>query len=1012
MTPFRISLIFILITIVGGASTLLLEVDFTPSEVSNSFIVSFSSDQNDPPLVTEQKVTSVLEGVLSSVAGVKEIRSVSRFGGGYITLSFEQVNLQSKRLEILTALRQAMSRLPDRMPFPTIELGEKENVKEPLLIYSVTSVLPTNEIVEYANQQIIPSMGLNPGIKSVALSTDSRPIIVLSYSMDQLKSVGLTPAILQSKLYESIFNEQLGTITSNRETKSIFVSAVPEDVSDILDIQINEKLKLGDVASVKIDDMRPSYISRLNGKNSVLLRLFAHEHVNKPELARILRSEVALISSRLPDFLELKLTYDDTEFITRELNKITRRALLSISILSILVLLVYRKFSQLVVLIGSVMVSLGISGLIMYLLSVPVHLYTIAGLTISFGLVIDNSIMVIDHFRRKKDLKVITALLAATLTTIAALLVIFILPAEDRIGMGDFALAISIALGTSVVVSLLFTPAFSKVIGSDKKNIQGSFQSKRFHVKIQQFYFNGTYWLSKYKRIIFIGMVLLFGLPVYLVPKSIEGADFYNQTIGSDYYQENIRPVSDKVFGGMLRSFYLNVFESSGYRTPEKTRLYVSASLDEGHTITQMNEIIRNVELYLKEVKGLESFRTTIYSGKYAQVVIEFSEETEDGSLPYVLKNRLIQRSLDWGGVDWNVYGVGRGFSNASGESLPSFRITLKGYNYADLGHLAEDIASKLLVHPRIKGVNTNDRISWRDATSEQIVLSPNGQVNTQDYLASLEDIRNAAPSLVPNRYISINNTRLPILFKEEEAERFSIFRMLKSEGLIPLGLMTNLSREVKSSALYREDRQYVRVLTFEYYGSYRFGDEYLKKVLDSFVFPPGYSFEKQEFSWNSEKTRRQYSMIVLILIFIFVICTATFESIRLPLNILMIIPLSFIGIFITFSWGGFYFDQGGYAAFILLAGIVVNAAIFILNETRNYRSNDWNRNLVKACSRKFLPILLTIVSTCLGLVPFLMDGQQEVFWFSFAVGVIGGLLFSVFLVFVIFPVLLMKRTF
>jgi len=91
------------------------------------------------------------------------------------------------------------------------------------------------------------------------------------------------------------------------------------------------------------------------------------------------------------------------------------------------------------------------------------------------------------------------------------------------------------------------------------------------------------------------------------------------------------------------------------------------------------------------------------------------------------------------------------------------------------------------------------------------------------------------------------------------------------------------------------------------------------------------------------------------------------------------------------------------------LAGIVVNATIFILNESRNYLSSHWNRNLIKACARKFLPILLTIVSTCLGLVPFLIDGQQEVFWFSFAVGVIGGLLFSIFLVFVIFPVLLMK---
>lgn len=105
-----------------------------------------------------------------------------------------------------------------------------------------------------------------------------------------------------------------------------------------------------------------------------------------------------------------------------------------------------------------------------------------------------------------------------------------------------------------------------------------------------------------------------------------------------------------------------------------------------------------------------------------------------------------------------------------------------------------------------------------------------------------------------------------------------------------------------------------------------------------------------------------------------------------------------------------FTLNQGGYTAFILLAGIVMNATVFIVNEAKNYHSMDWNKNIIKACALKLFPILLTIVSTCLGLVPFLLDGQQEVFWFSFAIGVIGGLLFSILLVFVVFPVLLMNR--
>jgi len=136
VTPFRISLIFIIITLLGVAASFFLEVDFTPPTTSNSFIISFSSDQNDPPLVTEQKVTSILEGVLSTIEGSKEIESVSRYGGGSIRLSFEDADLQQKRLEILAVLRQVSDQLPENMPFPTIELGREEEVKGPLLIYS------------------------------------------------------------------------------------------------------------------------------------------------------------------------------------------------------------------------------------------------------------------------------------------------------------------------------------------------------------------------------------------------------------------------------------------------------------------------------------------------------------------------------------------------------------------------------------------------------------------------------------------------------------------------------------------------------------------------------------------------------------------------------------------------------------------------------------------------------------------------------------------------------------
>ena len=1008
MTPFRVSLIFVIVALVGFAGTRLLEINFTPKKVSNSFIVSFSTGQNDSPLVTETKITSLLEGVLSTIPGVRKINSVSRYGSGYVSISFEDLDIQQKRLEITTALRQIKKELPEEMAFPTVTLGESELDNQPLLIYSLTSSLPIGEIETLARDRIIPQIGLNPGVKGIRLSTDSRPVAKLTYDIDQLNALGIQPRNLEQMLIASSISEQIGSISRSGKTRNVFVNTTPTSIEQLLNLQLTKETKLGDVARIKMTNQKPSFISRLNGENTLLIRIVGHDHENKPVLAQELKDEIREVQKSLTN-AALELNYDDSEFVVKELNKIAERASLSIVILSLLVLAVYRRFNQLILLIGSVLVAIGLTALLLFLLRIPIHLYTIAGLTISFGLIIDNSIMVIDHIRKRGNLKIIPALIAATLTTIAALLVIFTLPKEELNGLDDFSTAISIALGSSIVVSLLFTPQLSKMLVFRSVDSASSLTFRRRSALIRRIYSRTILSLGRYKKLVVLLMVLLFGLPMYLIPKNIEGAPWYNATVGSDTYQDKIRPITDKILGGTLRSFYLNVFERSGYRTPEKTKLYVNASLSHGHTIEQMDQVVRRVEDYLKPIGGLSAFRTNIYSGRYAQITIEFDQEEENRSLPYVLKNRLISRSLDWGGVDWNIYGVGRGFSNATGESLPAFRVKLKGYNYAELESLASSIGDKLLLHPRIKEVNLNDKISYQDETTKQLVLRPNNRFESDLFQNNIEYVRGASLGIYPTTYLEVNNRNVPVYFENKSANQFSIYPLLNHGNSVSFNHLGELRTEVKSSSLYRENRQYIRVVSFEYYGSYRFGDEFLKKTLTEFEFPQGYSYDRLQYQWGKNKVVRQYSLILFILVLIFVICASTFENLRLPLNIILIIPLSFIGIFLTFIWGEFYFDQGGYAAFILLAGITVNAAIFIVNEARLMKGNNWNRALINACGRKFTPVLLTILSTCFGLIPFLLEGQTKVFWFSFSIGVIGGLIFSIFLVFMVFPVMLVK---
>ena len=142
-----------------------------------------------------------------------------------------------------------------------------------------------------------------------------------------------------------------------------------------------------------------------------------------------------------------------------------------------------------------------------------------------------------------------------------------------------------------------------------------------------------------------------------------------------------------------------------------------------------------------------------------------------------------------------------------------------------------------------------------------------------------------------------------------------------------------------------------------------------------------------------------------------------TFESFRYPLPVIFMIPISFIGLFLVFGLTDFAFDQGGFAAFVMLSGIVVDAGIYLVTTYQALRQAQGDaqgpeaiRLYIKAFSRKITPISLTIVSTILGLLPFLPDGPEEVFWFDFAIGTIAGMVFSVIAIIFVLPVFCIRQ--
>lgn len=1031
MSSFRIIISFVVISIIGFALVPRLSVDLNPRDREPVLSISYFVPRSSPELV-EKLATSPLEGALSQLADLKKVNSVSNYDQGSITLRFDKnTDMEFKKFEVASIIRQVYPNLDPKVSYPVVRQSEerKANAKTPILTYSVNGPFASFEIKKIAEDVIKTSLNKFEEIEEVIVRGANDLQLFITYDIKRLQRYQLNKSDLESAIRGAFGVNYPGAVVNTRnETLFIQLDRSLTSLSQLEQLLITTKegkeVYLKDLAQLTLEEAEPTSYYRINGNNSVTVAIVNRDGVNKVLLAKAIKSAVEEAKNLLPAGFEVRLESDDTEFLEKELNKIYKRSGLSILILIVFIFLINRNLKYLTTLFLGIVVNLSITALVLYVMGVDIHLYTIAGLTISFGLIVDNAIIMIDHLHKHKNRKVFLALLAASLTTIAALMIVFFLPEEDRKNLTEFSVVVAVMLAVSLLVALLFTPAMYELLfgGKAKSGRRLSIKQLRRRVGSFNIFSKSIGFVANYRKTFIFLLLLLFGFPVFFLPNKWEGQEWYNKTIGSTLYQEDIRPHVDKWLGGSLRMFVRGVFEKSSYREAEKTRLYVTARLPFGNTLDQMDFIMREFEGFLKGVSGIDQFVTYVRSGQSAQIIITFKEEYEKSALPYQLKGRLSVKSTDWSGARWTIYGVGQGFyTGAGGEGIPSFRVTMKGYNYDELERQSEILAEKLLRHKRIQEVNTNERLGWDEQKTEEYVLRLDqnalalGRTNQFEVLNALQDVTKPTG---PATSLTLEDKNYGVVVQEKQSQQYSRFDLQENslikdaDKIFKVSNFGSLTKEFTTNALHKEDRQYIRLVAFEYMGSAKFGNEYLDEVLTEMkaTMPIGYSASKQTWSWNWEKAKRQYSLILVLIVGIFFITSILFENLKQPFYIIVIIPIAFIGLFLIFSLFDFYFDQGGYAAFVLLGGLAVNAAIFIVNDLNNRREGLYNRNVIKAVAGKAIPIMLTILSTCFGLIPFIMEGQNEIFWFSLAIGTIGGLIFSIIGVFIALPVFLWKK--
>lgn len=1056
ISSFTIIVAFVCLAIVGVALVPLLPVKLSPSRTLPSITVSYSMPHNAARVV-EMEATSSLEAMLTRVKGVTNMYSTSGNGWGRITIELDKhTSIDVARFEVSTIIRQTWPELPREVTYPYISVNRPdEEAARPFMTYTINSAATPILIHRYTENVIKTALSDIRGLYKIDVNGATPMEWQLEYDYRTLETLGVTVNDIRNAVTSYYSTEYIGMAevevpeSAHSWTRVTLSSPNMEGGIDPTVIFVANRdgalIRLDQLVKTRRIEPEPTSYYRINGLNSIYLSLTAEESANQLQLSKQVKEKMNELEASLPPGYEVHVSYNATDYINAELKKIYTRVGLTVLILTLFVLLVTRNVRYLFLIIASLFIDIAIAIIFYYLFKLEIQLYSLAGITISLSLIIDNAIIMTDHVMHKGNSKAAMPILAATLTTIGALSIIFLMDEEIKLNLQDFAAVVMINLMVSLFVALLFVPALIERVGlknrTKRKRLRKADSSTRLRrlkipsrgrmaVHFTRFYTSMIRLFSRRKWIAFTCLVLLFGTPVFMLPDKIERettfATQYNKLAENNFFKEKIKPVVNVALGGTWRLFVEKVYQGSYFTRSEETVLTLTATMPNGTTLPQMNNLVTKMERYLSGFSEIRQFQTSIPNARRSSINIYFRKEAEQTGFPYLLKSSVISKALELGGGSWAVYGLqDQGFSNDVRESAGQYRVKLTGYNYDELTAWADTLKQQLLTYRRIREVIINSNFSWYKDDYQEFSFELDKQRLAALRIMPGELFYSLQPVFAQDSWsgtVMMEGENENIMLTSKMGQEYDTWALqhvgMQTRGITyKLGDVANIERGQAPQEVGKENQQYRLALQYDYIGSHTQGERALDKEIKALneCLPMGYSAAKEGSYWGwGQENNKQYWLLGLLAVIVFFTSSILFNSVRQPLIVIFIIPISFIGIFLTFYWFKLNFDQGGFASFIILAGITINASIYILDEYNRVRKLkpllSSTQAYLKAWNTKIIPIFLTIVSTILGFIPFMVGNQKESFWFPLAAGTIGGLIMSFIGIFIFLPLLMVRN--
>lgn len=1004
----RITLLLIIgVVLFGIFSLTALDIESAP-EINQPVGIVQTIYPNSSPADVETNVTSILEEEISGLAQLKDLTSTSTNNVSTIVVSFDS---RAEPKEVLDNLRTAVSNVSPNLPsdVESPRVIELDFNNQSIVTYSVSSSNKSTLELSAIADEIAKRINRISGVSKTELvgEVEEKVNVVLDTSKMETFGIGLSEVV--NTLNSTNLNLPLGSIDKNSEELSLRLIGRLNNLDELSRVPLRSQainntpsfLTLSDIAEIRLEpelQKTESLVSQ-NGSmpiNSISINVFKSRGGNIINIVDSIDATVDELALSFGSEIEIVKTNDNAFFIRSDIRTLSRNGIQTIIIIffALMLFLTAREAFVAAIAIPTIFLS---TFAVIYFTGQTISGLTIFSLILSLGLIVDTSIVIVEGVHdyknegysnteaAKKSLQTFyKPLISGNLTTLSAFAPMLLVGGIVGEFIKTIPIVLSITLLCSIFVSFVFTPLIaSKILKKTdlekqktrKQEIINNLKTRyKVHLK--------SVLKSRILKVgIVLGTLVMFVFSMFLPISGVLRAQLF--------------PVADVPF------IYIN-FEAPTGTPLEETKNLSEQLISE----FQNNPYIKNFVLNLGtkiDTSGI-SIGGNVRSN-YGHAILNLTDNVKERPKSYEIATTLRQNLVEINGLDITVEELSAGPPTSDPldiqiigpdmETLKdiSFRLRAELSQISGLVNISTDFDN---LSDEINITLDQDRLRFFGLTNQQVALS------IQAFTTGID---------VGKLEIDSNEFDIKMFLDDVDSKSVAELEnlLIRSQlGDIPLNYIAQITTSESVQFIPRINQERSARITGAVGDGFIFSE--IKPTIDdlilNFELPEEYRFNLEgEDADIQESFRQLFSSMIIAVLLILTILVLQFNSFRQTALILFTIPLAVIGIFPGLALLGLPLSFPAFLGVVMLAGIVVNDAIVMMDQININRENGLSVQdaLVEGCGSRLVPILLTTITTVLGLLPISLSDE---FWRGLGFSVIFGLFAATFLTLVVIPIL------